>query len=117
MKCEKCDTEMKFFIKESTQGWKCPNCNWGIVTTYIEPIKDDKTIYAIILTKNSNYDKSQLKEISRIASCNFIKAKELLESENIELVKDNAVAIKEFATTLKENKINFEITPDYIYKY
>ena len=117
MKCEKCDTEMKYFIKESTQGWKCPNCNWGIVTTYIEPNKDDKTIYSIILTKNSNYDRSQLKEISRIASCNFIKAKELLESENIELVKDNAVAIKEFAATLKENEINFEITPDYIYKY
>ena len=117
MKCEKCGTEMKYFIKGSTQGWNCPNCNWGIVTTYIEPIKDDKTIYSIILTKNNNHDINQLKPISRIASCNFIKAKELLESENIELVKDNAVAIKECATTLKENKINFEITPDYIYKY
>ncbi len=117
MKCENCGTEMKYFIEGSTQGWKCPNCNRGIVTTYIEPIKDDKTIYSIILTKNNNHNKNQLKVISKIASCNFIKAKELLESENTELVKDNAVVIRDFASNLKENKINFEIIPNYIYEY
>ena len=49
MKCEQCNSEMIFKINKGTQGWYCPQCNWNLVTSYIEDLNIDETEYSLYI--------------------------------------------------------------------
>ena len=47
--CEKCGAEMHIVRDSYQMGMKCPNCGWGWVTTYNEPIEVDYSVYHVVL--------------------------------------------------------------------
>ena len=52
MKCNICETEMKYRIEGRCQFWNCPNCGDSIVASYFEPIELDDTLYEIVIQQN-----------------------------------------------------------------
>ena len=95
MLCEKCKTNMIHVCENSVQGWSCPVCGWGTLTTYI--------------------DKDKIKVISKIAGVNYIVAKQMLEKEGICILKAKAVDIKKAICELENVNIPFEVTPEFNY--
>ena len=94
MLCEKCKTNMIHVCENSVQGWSCPVCGWGTLTTYIDKIHQDMTEYSICTKSITNIDKDKIKVISKIAGVNYIVAKQMLEKEGICILKAKAVDIK-----------------------
>ena len=112
--CEKCGSEMEYFIKDSTCGTTCKNCGWGWVTTYQEPIKLDTTDYELYIEPINNPSVDNLRCISSVLNCNFLEAKSKLQ-ERIRFTK-KATAILDIALKLKSNNIEFTITPEFPYE-
>ena len=81
MLCEKCKTNMIHVCENSVQGWSCPVCGWGTLTTYIDKIHQDMTEYSICTKSITNIDKDKIKVISKIEGVNYIVAKKMLEKE------------------------------------
>ncbi|MBI9052030.1 MAG: hypothetical protein JEZ00_21630 [Anaerolineaceae bacterium] len=115
MKCEKCNAEMITFIEESTQGVRCPNCGWSIITTYIEEIRADSTIYSIYISHVTNIKTSQIRIVAKKANVNFMKAKDMLLSDDVKLCEEKAPKIKKIIEYLDKEKIPYKVIPDFKY--
>ena len=113
--CEKCGNEMIYFIRGSSCGTECLKCGWGLVTTYIEPIKTDQTNYTLSIPTIGEPDIDHIKAISNILNVNFIKSKSLLQEGNT-TITDKAIKIRDYARVLSEKDIQFTITPDFPYE-
>lgn len=111
MLCEKCKTKMIHVRENSVQGWSCPVCGWGILTTYIDKIHQDMTEYSICIKSVANIDKDRIKVISRIAGVNYLVAKQMLEKEGVCILKARAIDIKKAICELENANISFEVTP------
>lgn len=116
MLCEKCKTNMIYVREKSVQGWSCPTCGWGIVTTYIDKIHQDMTEYSIFTKRVANIDKDKIKVISQIAGVNYIVAKQMLEKEGICILKAKAIDIKKAKCELEKVHIPFEVIPEFNYR-
>lgn len=115
MLCEKCKTNMIRVCENSVQGWSCPVCGWGMLTTYIDEMHQDMTEYSIYTKRVANIDKDKIKVISQIAGVNYIVAKKMLEKEDICILKAKAIDIKKAISELENVNIPFEITPEFSY--
>ena len=115
MLCEKCKTNMIRVCENSVQGWSCPVCGWGTLTTYIDGMHQDMTEYSIYTKSVANIDKDKIKVISQIAGVNYIVAKKMLEKEDICILKAKAIDIKKARSELENVNIPFEITPEFSY--
>ena len=115
MLCEKCKTNMIYVRENSVQGWSCPVCGWGILTSYIDEIYQDMTEYSIYTKSIEKIDKDKIKVISRIAGVNYIVAKQMLEKEGICILKAEAIDIKKAICELENVNIPFEVTPEFNY--
>ena len=113
--CDKCGTEMIPVDSERSVGMKCPNCGWGWVTSYIDPIKEDETIYEISLEEGNQVTKDNIRFVSEISDVNFLEAKRLLENAPKSFISGNAVDINDAVIRLKVTGINFTVTPEYPY--
>ena len=113
--CEKCGNEMIYFIRGSSCGTECLKCGWGLVTTYIEPIKIDETNYTLSIPTIDEPDIDHIKAISKILNVNFIKSKSLIQEGNA-TITDKAIKIRDYARLLSEKDIQFTITPDFPYE-
>jgi hypothetical protein len=100
---------------ESTITWTCPNCGWGVVTTYMPPIKQDVTKYEILLSENLSPKPNQLRALSHISGANFLQVKKLLESDDSFLFKGKATDVLPIKKELEQEEIAFRITPDFSY--
>ena len=58
---EKCMREMYWTIEGATQGWRCPDCGWSIITTYIDPIYSDVTEYSLYVRNVLKIDREKIK--------------------------------------------------------
>lgn len=115
MLCEKCKTNMISICENSSQGWSCPNCGWGIVTTYLDEIYQDAKVYSIYIKSIMDIDKDKIKLISKIAGVNYVVAKQMLEKGNVCILKEKAVNIKVAIDKLKMVNIPFEVIPKFHY--
>lgn len=115
MLCDKCKTNMIRVCETSAQGWSCPVCGWGTLTTYIDGMHQDMTEYSIYTKSVANIDKDKIKVISQIAGVNYIVAKKMLEKEDICILKAKAIDIKKAISELENVNIPFEITPEFSY--
>ena len=106
MLCEKCKINMIHICENSVQGWSCPVCGWEILTTHIAKIYQDMTEYSIF---------TKIKTISRIAGVNYIIAKQMLEKEDVCIMKAKAIDIKAAVCKLKDTDIPFEVIPKFNY--
>ena len=115
MLCEKCKINMIHICENSVQGWSCPVCGWEILTTHIAKIYQDITEYSIFTKKVTHIDKEKIKTISRIAGVNYIIAKQMLEKEDVCIMKAKAIDIKAAVCKLKDTDIPFEVIPKFNY--
>lgn len=60
-KCEICGTELIVSKNGHCLSSVCPNCGYGVATTYFEPYEVDDTIYSVTFNKK---DKLTLDELS-----------------------------------------------------
>lgn len=115
MLCEKCKTNMIHVCKNSVQGWLCPVCGWGTLTTYIDEIYQDMTEYSIYTKSITNVDKDKIKVIAHISGVNYIVAKQILEKEGVCILKAKAIDIKKAICELENANIPFEVIPVFNY--
>ena len=115
MICEKCNATMKRSINNSTQGWCCPICGWNIITTSIEDILVDEMEYSIYIKSAAIIDKDKIKFIAKTAKVNFIVAKQILEKNDVCILKAKAPEIKVTTEKLKELQIDYKVTPQFMY--
>lgn len=115
MKCPKCGSKLISNIEGSSRILKCSNCDYNIVTSYIDEILEDETLYTIIIKENHNLNSNMYKIISKIKKCNYLEAKKLLENNEFILLKGIPRDIDDIVHKLMENNINFDILPEYKY--
>jgi len=113
--CEKCKGEMNFSIKGSEQGWSCPVCGWGIVTTYIDEIDADMTEYSLCIRNVQEIDKEKIEFIAKIANVNFIIARQMLQEKEVCILKAKALEIKAAIVKLQELNIDYNVSPMFKY--
>ena len=112
--CEKCGAEMKPIHETLSIGMECPECGWGWVSTYIEPILSDKTDYHVILVSSDN-SLTVIRTISEVANCNYIEAKKLINNTPVEVFHGQAVEVKAIREKLEAASIDFKIEPEFPY--
>ena len=113
--CEKCGAEMKNIDNPHELGMICPNCGWGWVTTFINPIIEDDTVYSVVLQKENKASKSALKTVSAIAKCNYVQAKEYIDNAPVEIFRGKAIEVKYLKEQLDSANISFVIVPEFPY--
>ena len=116
MLCENCHAEMNYRIEGHTQGWFCPVCKWGIVTSYFSEIELDMTEYSIYIKSAENIDIDKIRVVSKIAGVNYIAAKQILENGDTCILKARAEDILEAISKLKNVNLPYEVTPEFNYQ-
>ncbi|MBQ1338804.1 MAG: hypothetical protein IIY32_10865 [Thermoguttaceae bacterium] len=112
--CEKCGAEMHIVRDSYQMGMECPNCGWGWVTTYNEPIEVDYSVYHVVLdSKDSSL--ANVKLVASIVNCNYLRAKRIIENSPSEIFSGKAVDVREIRDRLVQAGVAFRIEPDFPY--
>ena len=112
--CEKCGAEMHIVRDSYQMGMECPNCGWGWVTTYNEPIEVDYSVYHVVLdSKDSSL--ANVKLVASIVNCNYLWAKRIIENAPSEIFSGKAVDVREIRDRLVQAGVAFRIEPDFPY--
>ena len=112
--CEKCGAEMHIVRDSYQMGMKCPNCGWGWVTTYNEPIEVDYGVYRVILDSKDT-SLANVKLVASIVNCNYLRAKRIIENAPSEIFSGKAVDVREIRDRLVQAGMAFRIEPDFPY--
>ena len=113
--CEKCGSVMEPIDPVHPVGMTCPNCGWGWATSFIDPILDDPTEYVITLLDGNTTIKETLKTVAKLANCNLIQAKRLIENAPAEIMRSKAPEIKEAMRVLEADALHFSVAPSFPY--
>lgn len=112
--CEKCGAEMKPIHEALAIGMECPNCGWGWVSTYIEPINLDDSVYHVILIAGDS-SLTSIKTVSEVAGCNYIEAKKMIEGAPVEIFRGKALYVKAIKEKIEATSLVFKIEPEFPY--
>lgn len=115
MSCPECGSSLKSEVIGSTLVVSCAKCGWSVARTYIEPIREDATIYSLYLESGNSADKTTLSCLSKIMGCNFLQAKRVIDVDRPLLFSGNAIEVRERRDQLKEAKVTYSIEPDFPY--
>ena len=107
IKCPNCNHPLTEFIEGSSMGVRCSHCDYEVVTTYVDPIYEDDTIYSIVLEKNNVINKDTVGYLMTITGLNIPNVSDLIKNRcPYVLFKGNAVDVKEMSIRLEEKGIN-----------
>ena len=112
--CEKCGTNM-INPYSGSMGLSCPNCGWGWVTSYYDPIVRDTTEYQITLLEGNNTSTETIRAINQVSHRNLIKSKQLIESAPQVIFKGDALEVHDMKEILDKEAVLYRIEPDYPY--
>ena len=112
--CPWCRSRTEPFREDGIMGVRCTNCEWCVVTTYIEPIRQDTTLYTLSIDKVEFPNLEQLRTVSKVLGVHYLEAKKLLQSGEAKIV-NNAVEIQQIKNTLNLKSMHFNIYPDFQY--
>ena len=112
--CEKCGAEMHIVRDSYQMGMECPNCGWGWVTTYNEPIEVDYSVYHVVLDSKDG-SLANVKLVASIVNCNYLWAKRIIENSPSEIFSGKAVDVREIRDRLVQAGMAFRIEPDFPY--
>ncbi len=113
MNCPECNAATISRIEGSSLVIECPDCGWSVVTSYIDPMYEDQTVYSVRVGINETPGKEALKAVSHIAGGNFISAKHILETPGSELIEGKAPVVKSCLEELAGAGVNFVVTPEF----
>lgn len=114
MICEKCGHKMNYYIESSSQVWECPECGWGLATTYIDPIYEDNTKYKIKLLPNNSINEEKIKTLKCFMSnLTTLQGVAMLKKGDNILTEDFAPGIMEQKKKLDKAMISYIIEPDF----
>lgn len=113
MICEECGNEMIWFRDGSVQGWKCPDCQWSVLTTCIDEIYSDMTVYSIYLIQHQVASKEQLNMVSKIANVNYIQARKMLNESKVLLCRGSAIETKDNLNKLRAFGLQYQVKPEF----
>ncbi len=112
--CEKCGAEMHIVRDSYQMGMECPNCGWGWVTTYNDPIEVDYSVYHVVLDSKDG-SLANVKLVASIVNCNYLRAKRIIENSPSEIFSGKAVDVREIRDRLVQAGMAFRIEPDFPY--
>ena len=115
MICEKCGTKMEWCKDGHLITWICTNCGDAVATSFFEQFEIDTTVYHIFIVPIAKVTVKELKVIAEVANCNYIEAKQKLETAPNEIFHGNALEIMSIRKKLQESNLAFTITPDFPY--
>ncbi|WP_034450281.1 hypothetical protein [Butyrivibrio sp. AE2032] len=116
--CEKCGTLMIKKLPEDRAGTysiTCPNCGWGAVTTYTDPICMDKTRYSIILLEGNETSVEVVRAVNQVSHQNLVKTKELIVKAPQVIFEGNALETYGMKEILDAGFVDYRIEPDFPY--
>ena len=114
-KCPICNHELIPFKEGSSIGVHCSNCDYSVVTSYIDPIYEDEIIYTFLLETGNICNKNTMKIISRITGKNYIQAKNLITSAPVVIAEGKAIDILAIKKVFDGNRIKYSILPEFPY--
>ncbi len=115
MICEKCQSEMDYYVDSNTCGWKCKKCGWGIATTYIDPLDADEQIYEISVRPHGKCDVRAIKAISMAGGINYVSARNALQKGYV-FRNLSARETSEMVRIMKNSGVDYSITPNFPYE-
>lgn len=116
--CEICGTNM---IRELPEGYggglsiTCPNCGWGVASSYFDPIVTDPTDYQITLLDGNKDSVEVIRAVNKVSHRNLLKSKQLIESAPCVIFKGDAIEVHEMKEILDAESVQYKIEPDYPY--
>lgn len=115
MSCPECGGSLKSEIVGSSVVVSCENCGWSVASSYIEPIREDETVYSLFLENGNTADKRTLSCLSNVVGCNFLQAKKMVDGSRSLLFSGTAVEVREKRDQLEEGEVAYSIEPDFPY--
>ena len=116
MICPKChEAELAPFKEGSVAGVVCPKCKMSWVTTEMDPIREDQTLYSLSIAAGNVPERERLKTLSSVLSCNYLRAKVYLEDGLPDAITGSAVEIGAVRDRLKAASVRYTITPIFPY--
>ena len=114
IKCPNCNHPLTEFIEGSSMGVRCSHCDYEVVTTYVDPIYEDDTIYSIVLEKNNAINKDTVGYLMTITGLNIPNVSDLIKNRcPYVLFKGKAVDVKKMSIRLEEKGIKYKIIPKF----
>lgn len=113
--CPKCGAPLEGFIEGSSMDQRCPNCEWAIVRTYAPPIVEDEQKYTIVVLPGGAPTREALRAVSRIAMCNYIAAKRLIENAPAVIFAGHATEVLAHKNGVEEAGVPIEVHPSFPY--
>ena len=93
---------------------RCSRCDYEVVTTFVDPIYEDDTIYSIVLEKNNAINKDTVGYLMTITGLNIPNVSDLIKNRcPYVLFKGNAVDVKEMSIRLEKKGIKYKIIPKF----
>lgn len=92
---------------------RCLQCGWSAVTSCIEGIVLDETVYAVHVLNGSFQNVQLIRVIAAVASVNFLAAKDLLRQERPVVFEGAARDVKRVRDMLAAQGIDSMIRPDF----
>ena len=113
MKCKKCNNELIKYVEGDTIEYICPLCDETPVTQNENLIELDPNKYVVKILTVKKYEKTMLKAVGQICSCNILEAKRILEITGKKFPPLDALETRNLKKKLDEEKIAYIITPSY----
>lgn len=116
--CEKCGTPIVKRLPDDTIGTYgiiCPNCGWGAITTYMDPICMDQTQYSILLLKGNDPSIEIIRAVNKVSHRNLVKSRQLIESAPQVIYEGEALEVHGMKEILDAEAVLYRIEPDYPY--
>lgn len=115
MRCEKCGSEMTRRISGRNSIIECPECGWNCVTTYTEPIYEDRTVYVISILPGNQANKRVLRAVGKVTGVNLLQAKLIAEQGHEDVFTALAPELRDKKMLLDEVGVAYSVEPDFPY--
>lgn len=115
MTCERCGEKLEVFRQASTQGLRCPNCDWSALTTQIPGVQVDETVYEVRCSGNYK-NESHIRVVSEITSLNFLMSRKALQEGVFIVFSGRAREALRVRNVLSSVGLTYRVSPEFIWE-
>ena len=114
--CEKCGGVMRPIRESAAAGKTCYKCGWGWVTSCLDPLISDSTVYNLKIRNIEAPTIDELRVLSSVMDGNYLNIKKQIEQGSV-AISGNARETKVTAELLRRKGIAFEISPAFPHSF